>query len=248
MNISQLSTLAKIISSTPIETKALIKLASVDVLKALSDSKYYIILNNKTLTAQSQKPLTEGARYWAQISQTKNETPQLSNMLKMPLLLKNMQNTSLQYDVRDLQSLLNNPKPENILKTQLLEKLSIASSKEEFTNTSNLLLSLQNQTITIPFNYNGIFCLLQYKKRYNKKSKKTFIDFYAALEFLGPISGLITLSETHIYIVLNVAYEKTKQFLEASMDSLGYELTITTTQNIKPIFEPNNNAILDIII
>ncbi len=247
MNISQLSKLAKIISSSPTEVKALMKLASIDVLKALGDGKYSILLNDKTLTAQSQKPLTTDASYWTQVSQAKNETPQLSNMLKMPLLLKNLQNTPLQYNVRELQNLLKNPKPENILKTQLLEQLSTANTKEEFTNTSNLLLSLQNQTMTIPFNYNGIFSILQYKKRYNKKNKKTFIDFYAALEKLGPISGLISLKDTHVSIELNVGYEKTKQFLEANMNSLGYKLTITTT-NIEPIFEPNNNAILDVFI
>ena len=248
MNISQLSALAKIISSNPTEAKALIKLASVDVLKALGDGKYSILLNDKTLTAQSQKQLTEGASYWTKVSQTKNDMPQLSNLLKMPLLLKDLQNTPLQYNVKELQNLLNNPKPENVVKTQLLEQLSTAGSKEEFTNTSNLLLSLQNQTMTIPFNYNGVFSILQYKKRYNKKSKKTFIDFYAALELLGPISGLISLENTHVSIELNVGYEKTKQFLEKNMDSVGYEIVITTTKNIEPIFESNINALLDISI
>ncbi|MCF6330441.1 MAG: hypothetical protein L3I99_02685 [Sulfurimonas sp.] len=248
MNITQLNALVKIISSNPTDAKALIKLASVDVLKALGDGKYSILLNNKTLTAQSQKQLTEGSRYWTQVSQTKNETPQLSSLIKIPLVLKNLQNTPLQYNIRELQTLLNSPKPENIVKIQLLEQLSNASSKEEFTNTSNLLLSLQNQTMTIPFNYNGLFCILQYKKRYNNKSKKTFIDFYAALELLGPISGLISLEDSHIGIELNVGYEKTKQFLKANMDSLGYDLVITTTTNIEPIFESNPNAILDICI
>ena len=248
MNISQLSALAKIISSNPTDAKALIKLASVDVLKTLGDGKYSILLNDKTLTAQSQKQLTAGASYWAQVSNTKNDMPQLSNMLKMPLLLKDLQSSLLQYDVKDLRNLLNSPKPENTIKTQLLEQLSTANTKEEFTNTSNLLLSLQNQTMTIPFSYNGIFSILQYKKRYNKKSKKTFIDFYAALELLGPISGLISLENTHVSIELNVGYEKTKQFLEANMDSLGYELVITTTTNIEPIFESNLNAILDVCI
>ncbi len=248
MNITQLNALVKIISSNPTGAKALIKLASVDVLKALGDGKYSILLNNKTLTAQSQKQLSEGAKYWTQVSQTKNETPQLSNLIKIPLVLKNLQNTPLQYNIRELQTLLNSPKPENIVKTQLLEQLSNASTKDEFTNTSNLLLSLQNQTMTIPFNYNGLFCILQYKKRYNNKSKKTFIDFYAALELLGPISGLISLENSHISIELNVGYEKTKQFLKENMDSLGYDLIITTTTNIEPIFESNPNAILDICI
>lgn len=246
MNISNLSALAKLISANPNEAKALIKLVSVDVLKSLGDGKYTISLDNKTLTAQSEKPLSEGAKYWTQLSQTKNSTPELSNLLKQPQLFKNLQNSSLEYSLKDLQTILSSKKPESIIKQGLLEHLTNASTKDEFTNTSTLLLSLQNQTMTIPINYHNYFSVLQFKKRYNKKTKKTQIDFYAALEFLGPVSGVISLIGGEVTAELNVAFDKTKQFLEDNMNELSFEVNVSVIAAIEPLYSANINSILDV--
>lgn len=246
MNISNLSALAKLISANPNEAKALIKLVSVDVLKSLGDGKYTILLDNKTLTAQSEKPLSEGAKYWTQLSQTKNSTPELSNLLKQPQLFKNLQNSSLEYSLKDLQTILSSKKPESIIKHNLLEHLTNASTKDEFTNASTLLLSLQNQTMTIPINYHNYFCVLQFKKRYNKKTKKTQIDFYAALEFLGPVSGVISLLNGEVTAELNVAFDKTKQFLEDNMNELSFDVNVSVIAAIEPLYSANVNSILDV--
>ncbi len=131
-SINQLSSLAKLISTNPNEAKAFIKLASVDVLKSLGDGKYTIVLDNKTLTAQSDKPLSEGAKYWSQLTQPKNGTAQLSNLQKMPQQLQNLQNSQFEYSLKDLQTLLKSQKPETLMKQNLLEHLSSASTKDEF--------------------------------------------------------------------------------------------------------------------
>ncbi|MBU0721685.1 hypothetical protein KJ877_10110 [bacterium] len=248
MNISHLSALAKLISTNPNEAKTLIKLGSVDVLKSLGDGKYTVLLENKTLTAQSQMRLNEGARYWAQLTQDKNTLPQLSNLIKMPQLLKSFANENLAYTLKDLQTLLHSKNPAASLKQTLFEQLSNAMTKDEFSNTSNLLLSLQNQTFTIPLYYHNYFSILQFKKRYNKKLKKTQIDFYAALEFLGPVSGVITFEENDILIDLSVAYEKTKQILEDDMKNFSYTVTLSLAQNIEPLYEANLNSLLDVSI
>lgn len=248
MNISQLSSLTKLITTNPNEAKALVKLLSLDVLKSLGDAKYTVSFDGKTLTAQSDKPLSEGAKYWAQLSESKTSTPKLSHLFKQPSLLNNFVNHSLEYSLKDLQTLLNSKNPQNILKQTLLEHLSSASSKEEFTNTSTLLLSLHNQTMTIPLSYHNYFSILQFKKRYNKKTKKTQIDFYAALELLGPISGVISLNDSSISVKLNVAFEKTKQLLQNSMKSLSYDAEISVIQAIEPLYYENINSILDISI
>lgn len=246
MNISNLSALAKLISANPNEAKALIKLVSVDVLKSLGDGKYTILLDNKTLTAQSEKPLSEGAKYWTQLSQNKNSTPELSNLLKQPQLFKNLQNSSLEYSLKDLQTILSSKKPESIIKQNLLEHLTNASTKDEFTNASALLLSLQNQTMTIPINYHNYFSVLQFKKRYNKKTKKTEINFYAALEFLGPVSGVISLIDAEVTAELNVAFDKTKQFLEDNMNELSFDVNVSVITAIEPLYNANINSILDV--
>lgn len=246
MNISNLSALAKLISANPNEAKALIKLVSVDVLKSLGDGKYTILLDNKTLTAQSEKPLSEGAKYWTQLSQNKSSTPELSNLLKQPQLFKNLQNSTIEYSLKDLQTILSSKKPESVIKQGLLEHLTTALTKEEFTNTSTLLLSLQNQTVTIPINYHNYFSVLQFKKRYNKKTKKTEIDFYAALEILGPISGVISLVNGAVTAELNVAFDKTKQFLEDNMNNLSFDVNISVIAAIEPLYSANINSLLDV--
>lgn len=247
-SISQLSSLAKLISANPNEAKALVKLVSVDVLKSLGDAKYTVLLDNKTLTAQSEKPLSEGAKYWSQLTQPKNGTAQLSNLQKIPQQLQNLQNSGIEYSLKDLQTLLKSQKPEALMKQNLLEHLSNASTKDEFSNVSNLLLSLQNNTVTIPIRQERHFSILQFKKRYNKKSKRTQLDFYAALEFLGPISGVVTLEDGSVDVNLNVAFSKTKNFLEDDMDNFSYTINISVVENIEPLYSANINSLLDISI
>jgi hypothetical protein len=250
MNFSMnpLSALTKALSSNPSEMKALIKLASVDVLKSLGDGKYTVMLGDKTLTAQSDKLLSEGAKYWTQFSQIKDTTPKLSNLLKMPPLLQSLQNIPIEYSFKDLSTLLHSKKPEAMMKQNILEHLGTAANKEDFTNLSTLLFSLENHTFTIPLTYNNFYSLLQFKKRYNYKSKKTQIDFYAALELLGPVSGVIALDGGNVSVDLNVAYEKTKNFLENDMKNFSHPLHIALCENIEPLYNTNIHSLLDISI
>jgi len=247
-SISQLSSLAKLISTNPNEAKAFIKLVSVDVLKSLGDGKYTVLLENKTLTAQSDKPLSEGTKYWSQLTQPKNATAQLSNLKKMPMQLQNFQNSNIEYSLKDLQTLLKSQKPETLMKQNLLEHLSNANTKDEFSSASNLLLSLQNNTFTIPFRLENFFSLLQFKKRYNKKSKRTQLDFYAALEFLGPMSGVVTLEDGAVNINLNVAFDKTKKILEEDMNNFSHDMNISLLENIEPLYNTEINSLLDVSI
>jgi len=246
MNISQLSAITKLLSSNPTQAKALLKLANVEVLKSLGDSKYSVLLENKTLTAQSDKPLKEGERYWCQSTLKKTETPKLSNLLKMPQMLKNFGRSEVEYTLKDLQTLLHSKKPEEALKGKIIDQLSNATTKEEFISNSNLLLSLQNNTFTIPINLNNYQWILQFKKRYNKKTKKSHLDFYAALEELGPISGIISLENSTLEINLNVAYEKTKNFLEQDMNNFSHHINISLIETIEPLYNANINSLLDI--
>ncbi|MCD6258213.1 MAG: hypothetical protein J7J31_01295 [Helicobacteraceae bacterium] len=248
MNITQLSALGRLLSSDPTKAKALIKLASVDILKSLGEGKYTIALGEKTLSAQSEKPLIEGSRYWTQLSQSKNQAPILSKLIVMPQLLHTFDKEQFHYTLKELQSILTQKTPTSSIKQALFENLANASTKEEFTQLGHLLLSLQHQVLSLPLLYSNTFALLQLKKRYNNKTKKQYIEFYAALEFLGPISGLVSLSDGDVTLSLNVAYEKTKQFLENDMKNFSYTLDISLSQNIEPLYEPTFHSLLDLSI
>lgn len=159
-------------------------------------------------------------------------------------MIKEFQYSNNQYSIKDLQTILKSKNPYEITKQDLLEQLDKASTKEEFSSINALLLSIHNQTLTIPLNYNKYFSILQFKKRYNKKIKKTQIDFYAALELLGPISGILTLDASDATIDLNVAFDKTKNFLENDMNDISYK--INTINKIEPLYDLKLNSILDI--
>jgi hypothetical protein len=250
MNLSslQLSALGRLLSSNPTEAKALIKLASVDILKSLGEGKYTIALGEKTLTAQSEKPLTEGAKYWTQLTQSKNQPPILSKLIAMPQLLHTFDKEQFHYTLKELQNVLTQKTPASTMKQTLFENLANASTKEEFTQLSHLLLSMQHQVLSFPLLYSNTFALLQFKKRYNNKTKKHYLEFYAALELLGPIYGLVSLSEGDVTLSLNVAYEKTKQFLENDMKNFSYSLEITISPSIEPLYESKLSSLLDLSI
>ena len=245
-SVSDLSSILKLASSSPSEAKALIKLLTVDVIKSLGDSNYTIQTASKELMANSEGKLQEGARYWAQLETKQNSLPILSKLIKHPAILKQLQNLPVIFDTKELHSILTHEKPLENIKGRLLEHLSHASSKDEFTQISNLLLSLMQNTMTIPLQYQQYFGLFQMKKRYNKTTKKSQIDFYAALYNLGPISGTIMLIEDNIIVDLDVAFKTTKLFLEDNLNTIRYKLNIHLKEDIEPLYNVQNNTILDI--
>lgn len=247
-SINQLNSLEKLISTNPNEAKALLKLTSVDVLKSLGDGKYTVVFDGKSITAQSDKPLREACKYWTQLTHLKNSNIKLSNLIKMPDIFQQFTNRNIEYSIKDLQTILNSKSPITTLKQNLLEILGNSSTKDEFTSASTLLLSLQNQTFTIPLNYHNYFSILQFKKRYNKKNNRTQIDFYAALELLGPISGVVTLENGDTSVNLNVAFKTTKTFLENDMNNFSHTVNISIIQNIEPLYNNSINSILDVSI
>ena len=84
------------------------------------------------------------------------------------------------------------------------------------------------------------------KKRYNKTSKKSQLDFYAALLKLGPISGTVMFIEDEIFIDLDVAFEATKLFLEENLKDIRYKITLHVREDIEPLYHPHTNSLLDI--
>ncbi|WP_345993898.1 hypothetical protein [Sulfurimonas sp. HSL-1716] len=245
-SVSDLSNILKLASSSPAEAKALIKLLTIDVIKSLGESKYLIQTASKELTANSENKLQEGARYWTQIEVKQNSIPILSKLIKHPAVLKHLQNLPLLFEAKELHSILTHEKPLENIKNRLLEHLSHASSKEEFSQLSNLLLSVLQNTLTIPLQYQHYFGLFQMKKRYNKTTKRSQIDFYAALHNLGPVDGTIILIEDEISIDLNVAFKTTKLFLEENLNNIRYKTNIHLKEDIQPLYNLQTNAILDI--
>jgi hypothetical protein len=246
LSISELSTILQLAASSPNEAKALIKLLSIDVVKALGENRYLIQTASKDLTAHSEQKLQEGSRYWAELTAKQNSTPTLSKLIQHPAIMKELQQLPVMFDLKELHKILSHEKPLESIKTKLLEHLSHASSKEDFTQISNLLLSFMNNTLTIPLQYQQYFGLFQMKKRYNKTTKRSQLDFYAALHDLGPISGSVMLIQNDISVNLSVVFKTTKLFLEENLNDIRYKTTIRLQEDIQPLYNLQTNKILDI--
>jgi len=247
ISLNQLTSLVNSLKSVDKNTaRTIIKLVNVDVLKSLGDSKYLIQINDKTLTAQSQKQLQEGSSYFARYDAKQKTLPQLSKLINIPNLFKNqhiLKDANLTYDIKTLQHILNSKEPAKTIKEQILDELSKSQNKEHFQTVSNLLLSLNQNVLSFPFIIYEYFGLLQLKKRYNKKTKKSYLNFYAIFEHLGPISGVISEDS----ISLNVAYDEIKDFLDENLDEISYNITLHVMDNIEPLYDINkNDKLLDI--
>ena len=225
--------------------KAVIKLISIEILGALGDNKYLIQQGIHKLTAISDQNLSLHEKYWA-VLKTDNDTTVISNLVKYPHLLKDVQYLSNILQTDELNTILKKQNPIEALKDVLLQTASHATSKDQFTQISNLLLPLLQNIMTIPLKYKGHFGVFQLKKRYNKKNKKLQIDFYAAFYNLGPISGVISLLDDITIINISVAFISTKLFLEQHLKDINYTITIRLKQNIDALSDAASSGILDV--
>jgi hypothetical protein len=248
ISLNSVGSLLKVLQNTDANTaKTLIKLVSIDVLQANKNDTYTLQLNNKTLTAKSQQELEVGQRYFAKLSNPKTNTlPTLSHLHKFPRLtttLLPLVDTQLAYDTAKLKHLLQKPNPFGAFKETLLDEMVHAKTKEHFQAFSHLLFSMHQNVLTLPLYFFEYLGFLQIKKRYNKKTKKFYLNFYANFEHLGPLSGVISTDK----ISINVVYEEIKNHLEANASDLAYNVEIALVENIMPLYEPSGTQnILDI--
>lgn len=249
INPNELKALLQLVNTSPQSAKSLVKLLSIDVLKSLGNDTYLVSSNAKTFQTTSDMPLPLNTKIWAELSMKDNQ-PHISKLLLKPTLLLENSPKTFHLNEKEFLSLLQNKEPLSVHKNSIVELMAQASSKEEFANLSQQLLALNAHTLQIPLQYRASFGLLQMKKRYNDKTKKTAIDFYAALHHLGPIAGTIMLIEESLQVHLDVAFKSTQHYLEDDLNFLPkhYHLSITLSQDINPLFEPTNSAILDISI
>ncbi len=247
ISLGSLTSLLRIIqNSDPKTAAALTKLLDIEVLKSLGENRYLLNVAGKELTALSQQKLTPHEHYFARFEATKNAQPTLSHLIKIPKLfvkLPHLQHLDLFFELKDLARLLGSKETLQAFKETLLKELAASPTKEHFRALTPFLLSLHQNILSIPLHFYDTFALLQFKKRYNKKTKKSFLDFYAFFTHLGPISGIIWEYEVKI----NVAFYETKEHLERLSDAIGYDVSIEISDTIAPLYEAKTERVLDIV-
>lgn len=237
-----ISNLSKISLNT---LSASLKTINLEVLKSLGDNIYLVKIENKTLKLESKNTLPLDTNLKALVDTKDKNLFKVLSFAKIPLFLQNIQNKNSYFDLTRVLEILKNSQPHKELKTEILELLSKTTSKDDFTTLSSTLLSLNAQTLSIPFEYMGFMSLLQMKKRYNKNLKRYSLDFFGFFEHLLSIKGVITEYEDNIKIELSVLNSYVKEVLLKEVSSLRYNITINIDQNIEPLYDMSLTSLLD---
>lgn len=214
------------------------------VLEKKGEGEYLLRLGNATIATRSQKELTIGQKYWAQMSRSSVGAIVLSNLIHQPQMLETLQNSPLKFSFSDLEKIFKEGDLQDSYKDFLLDKFVNAQTRYEFLSLGNLLLSLQKNVLSFVISDSNQDSLVQLKV---SKSKKQSLEFYALYPNLGPIRGRVYLGENGVNAQIYVAYESIRRILEADKDRLkGFDVVqICMEKNIEPLFE-FEESLLDI--
>ena len=249
LSVANLGSILKLAASSPAEAKALLKLVSIDIMKNLGQGNYLIQVDGEHLSAQSDKMLKPSERFWAELSATPGKQANISHLVKQPLLFQKLAALPIRMEFDQIIQLLQGKTPQKTMHEMLLEPMAQAGSKEEFNALTQLMLSLHHNVLTLPLHYAHYFGFLQMKKRYNTKTKKTSIDFFAALHHLGPVEGSIELADGEVFTTVNVAFESTLSYLKNNLDDLNHTVRLQLkSDGLTPLWQNEGSALLDVSI
>ncbi|STQ86055.1 hypothetical protein LS73_002610 [Helicobacter muridarum] len=210
------------------------------VLSKQSDNKYLVQLGKLVVETSSNKELTPGINYWANVRQGKDGIV-ISDLIKQPMILDQLESSHVKLHTRDLRELFNEAKAsgkqvESLFKEFLLDRLPVANTRQEFLELSNLLIALQNGVFSMVIqDDNGRDRLVQVKKQVD------FLEFYSVFWHLGEISGLVMLSDLRLSARLCVMSDKVKSVLEKHLQDLkGFDEILIDIGSNAPLWDLGN--------
>ncbi len=219
--------------------------ASLPMLLRILDKKgvdkYIVQLGKLLIETQSNKELSVGSNYWANVKQGKDGLI-ISDLIKQPKILENLSHARLKLSSNDLKELIDDAHKggktiESVFKDFLLDKLPIATSRQEFIELSNLLIALQNGIFSMVIKENNEKeSLVQIKKQVE------FLEFYSIFNNLGEINGIVSLNQTsELSLRMCVMNKKVKNILENNLKDLkGFnEIQIDIGEN-QPLWDLDN--------
>ncbi len=228
------------------DINALLQLG-IKVVKQEADGIYLVTMGKNSFRTKSEIPLTPGKEYWVDTRHTKSGMVSLARPHPKPLLLKKEGFLPLQKSL--LEELANESDPVESIKNMLLQMTSSAQNKEQFQTLVQLLFSLQQGVVTLPFEERGKRVLLQLKKdKKNETLKQKSVKFYAAFNNIGPVEGTIVRYDDKNCLDLEVFYPKTARLLEGLKKELKHfsQVSIALRPSaILPFWESDTYGLLD---
>ena len=204
-----------------IEVNALLQIG-IKILKKEGTNSFLIQLGRHKFTTKSNTPLETNKEYWVQMSQTKDGIIQLKHLHPKPNLMQKYLPFSFK-DEHFFDSLADkSSKPMQSLKNQIMQTMATTNSKDEFTTLTQMLLSLHQGVISLPFSEKGKKMLLQMRKKSkkNQESDKNSLEFYVAMNNLGPIEGEIIQLNGLKHLKLKLFYPRSVGLLKKESSKL----------------------------
>jgi hypothetical protein len=231
---------------------------TMEILQRINPASYLLEMNGQKSFAESEKLLEPGMKYWGEVTHKRGEKHVVKNLIKQPAFFNQIRD----YAYLDAKKVLNSFSQnfgtsfESKFKSELVSQMASSSSREEFTFLNHLLLSMENNVISIPVTYEDRSGMFQYKygqKQKDKDGKEEVrsLDFYAAFELLGPMKGKVIYYGGETSLNLEVNFEKTAQFLNRTINSSnlpkGLDISIRlVSEDIEPLYSFSPNNILDV--
>ncbi len=213
---------------------------SLKVLQNINPLKYLMRVGNATIEVKSKSTLEVGSNYWAFMGKSSVGSIIISNLQKQPKIF-DLKNIPLKFDAKILQEFfIESKKPLESYKGFLLERLSVAQSREEFLFFSNILFSLEHNVLSFPMQYENRDSFLQLKQRKKKgKTQEDIIDFYAAFCNLGAVEGRLMLAQEEVLLEIKTPFSNTKALLEENIEFCGGvdEISVLLVKSVEPLYE-----------
>ncbi|WP_457596770.1 hypothetical protein [Hydrogenimonas sp.] len=231
-----------------VEVNALLQVG-IEVLEKEASGEYLIRMGRHTFKSRSDTPLEPQRSYWVDIAQTKEGIIHLRNLHPKPHLMKALEHLPSGLPAPD--TLADAKDPAAQFKETLLHQMAQASGKESFQSLTQLLLSLHQGVLTLPFRQDGRPALLQMRKRPRKGEdlNQKSVEFYAGMNNLGPLEGVVAEREEGLHLTLRLYYPKSVATLRQAADELtGFaRIDIGLKEApVLPLWDANATALLDI--
>jgi hypothetical protein len=134
--------------------------------------------------------------------------------------------------------------------------MASTNNRDEFIFLNQLLLSMENNVISIPVHFEDRSALFQYKYRREKKKKEEIdevktLDFYAAFDTLGPMKGKLIYYKNQVDLNIEVNFPISKKFLlenlgiSEQLKNMNIIIKVIETE-IQPLYSFTQNNLLDL--
>ena len=203
---------------------------TIEVLEKIFFDEYILKIGTKKIKSKSAKKLESKKKYWTELSRSKSGSIIITNLIKQPEFLINLEYFFEIENLKDLKKLLNRD-----YKRIILKLLADSKSKSEFLFFTNILLALKEEIYTIPIKdiNSSRYLFLQYKF-----INMDIVKFYVVLKNLAPISGELNLKD--LTLKINCSYENSLNILKKRVLELKEsfsKIEFNLNSDIEPLYD-----------